>query len=211
MPFQIRQGRGDMISQMHEIQVLVDRRAEPGILILNQEGETVYKNRSAFQIVDSLPREALSDQSAERSAFSKMLLDLYAEFKHRINTAEEGAEASASPMNRLFSRREARYLLRSIPLRGNDRSRSTHLMVLIEPVSQRPPVDDPEPLARLTAREKKVVQLLFEGKTNKEAAVCMGISEYTVKEYIKQIMRKFNVSTRAAIVAKSLSGRIARF
>jgi DNA-binding CsgD family transcriptional regulator len=43
--------------------------------------------------------------------------------------------------------------------------------------------------------------------TNKEVANYLQIGEYTVKDPVKQIMRKFRVTTRTAVVAKYFSNR----
>lgn len=96
------------------------------------------------------------------------------------------------------------YLLRSIFLEAAEApSDRRYLMVLIEAL---PP---PEPTApgrsiSLSRQEQRVVLLLSKGKRNKTIALAMGLSDYTVKEYIKRIMRKLNVTTRSGIVAKSL-------
>ncbi len=53
----------------------------------------------------------------------------------------------------------------------------------------------------LTEREQAVVRFLFEGKTNKEVAASLNISEHTVKDHMKQIMKKLNVSNRVGVIA----------
>jgi len=48
----------------------------------------------------------------------------------------------------------------------------------------------------LTKREKEVLQLLTEGKSNKALAEVMGISEGTVKVHIKNILKKLGLRSR---------------
>ncbi len=48
----------------------------------------------------------------------------------------------------------------------------------------------------LTNREKKVYELLIKGLRNREIANLMGITENTVKNHLKKIYKKFNVSSR---------------
>ena len=48
----------------------------------------------------------------------------------------------------------------------------------------------------LTPREKEVLHLLTEGKTNKEIAQKLFISEKTVKSHLNRIFKKFNVTRR---------------
>jgi DNA-binding NarL/FixJ family response regulator len=47
----------------------------------------------------------------------------------------------------------------------------------------------------LTTREVEIVQLLAEGKSNKEAAAALGISTRTVESHRNHIMRKMNVTS----------------
>jgi two-component system response regulator NreC len=52
----------------------------------------------------------------------------------------------------------------------------------------------------LTAREKEVLQLLAEGKTNKEVAALLYISPYTVESHRTNLMQKLNLHNTAEIV-----------
>lgn len=58
---------------------------------------------------------------------------------------------------------------------------------------------------QLTKREKEVLKLLAEGKTNQEIAEMLFVSIYTVKKYVTAIMSKMNFSNRteAAIYAQT--------
>ncbi len=57
---------------------------------------------------------------------------------------------------------------------------------------------------KLTSREIEVLQLMAEGKTNKEIAFNLKLSVQTVKTHIKNIFRKLGVADRAQAVAKGL-------
>ena len=50
-----------------------------------------------------------------------------------------------------------------------------------------------DPLDLLTSREREVLQLIAEGKTNKEVAVLLNISVFTVDAHRGRIMEKLNV------------------
>ena len=52
----------------------------------------------------------------------------------------------------------------------------------------------------LTAREKEVLQLLAEGKSNKEVAVVLGVSPYTIESHRTNLMQKLNLHNTAEIV-----------
>ncbi|MCC8244078.1 response regulator transcription factor [Saccharothrix luteola] len=55
--------------------------------------------------------------------------------------------------------------------------------------------------ARLSAREREVLALVAEGKTNREAAARLYISEATVKTHLLHIYAKLEVTDRASAVA----------
>ena len=52
----------------------------------------------------------------------------------------------------------------------------------------------------LTIREREVLQLLAEGKTNKEVATLLDVSPYTVESHRTNLMQKLNVHNTAEIV-----------
>lgn len=53
---------------------------------------------------------------------------------------------------------------------------------------------------RLSVREEQIVRLLLRGKTNKEIANQLAISEKTVKHYMTLLMQKLNVRNRIEVV-----------
>ena len=56
-------------------------------------------------------------------------------------------------------------------------------------------------LAQLTAQEQKILQLVAEGKTNKEIASEVFLSDKTVKNYVSSILAKLNLQRRAQAAA----------
>jgi DNA-binding NarL/FixJ family response regulator len=60
----------------------------------------------------------------------------------------------------------------------------------------------------LTDREKEVLQLLAEGKSNKEAANILDLSLYTVETHRSRIMQKLNLHSTAEIVLYAVRKRI---
>jgi two-component system, NarL family, response regulator DevR len=63
--------------------------------------------------------------------------------------------------------------------------------------------------AQLTAQEQKILLLVAEGKTNKEIAAEVFLSDKTVKNYVSSILSKLNLQRRAqaaAFVAKHKPG-----
>jgi DNA-binding NarL/FixJ family response regulator len=67
-------------------------------------------------------------------------------------------------------------------------------------LSKRVEKDDSPSQFILTAREREVVQLLAEGKSNKEVADRLGISARTAEGHRSEIMRKLKLSSLAELV-----------
>ena len=56
-------------------------------------------------------------------------------------------------------------------------------------------------VSQLSKREIEVVRMICEGLTNREIGEKLYISEHTVKDHIKNIMRKMGVASRNELVA----------
>jgi DNA-binding NarL/FixJ family response regulator len=71
------------------------------------------------------------------------------------------------------------------------------------------PLEDPaapranaEAASLLTGREVQVAVLVAEGLVNKQIALRLGISEWTVATHLRRIFTKLGVDTRAAMVCR---------
>ena len=58
-----------------------------------------------------------------------------------------------------------------------------------------------EILDLLTSREKDIVKLVIDGKSNNEISDILFISEGTVKNYISKILKKLNLQRRTQLSA----------
>ncbi len=61
--------------------------------------------------------------------------------------------------------------------------------------------DQPDELAGLTTQERRILLLVAEGKTNKEIAAEIFLSDKTVKNYVSSILSKLNLERRAQAAA----------
>jgi two-component system, NarL family, response regulator NreC len=60
----------------------------------------------------------------------------------------------------------------------------------------------------LTDREKEILQLLAEGKSNKEVATTLDLSTYTVETHRTHIMQKLNLHSSAEIVLYAVRKKV---
>jgi len=75
-----------------------------------------------------------------------------------------------------------------IVMRANDRSRGQAVGIHL-------PLDPPRPRT-LTPRETEVFELICDGRSNKEIARSLFLSEVTVKVHVRNVLRKLGVRTR---------------
>jgi len=66
-----------------------------------------------------------------------------------------------------------------------------------------------DPIDLLTTREREVLQMIAEGKTNKEIATVLGLSVYTIEAHRGRLMEKLNLHSTGELVRFALrSGMI---
>ena len=66
-------------------------------------------------------------------------------------------------------------------------------------------------LSLLSAQESKVLALVAEGKTNKEIAAAMGLSDKTIKNYFSNILDKLQMTRRSQAAAYYVQHTNSRF
>jgi DNA-binding CsgD family transcriptional regulator len=94
--------------------------------------------------------------------------------------------------------------LRAFPLSTpGSEAPSNHIMVLMEPIVKKHQIDIEKARAifNLSKREAEVLNLIGLGFTNKKISESLYISEHTVKDHIKNIMKKLGAGSRGEVVA----------
>jgi len=76
----------------------------------------------------------------------------------------------------------------------------------------RNPHPDNDPLAQLTPQERRILDLIAEGRTNRQIGETMFLAEKTIKNYVSHLLAKLGMERRAeaAAYAARLSERRAR-
>jgi DNA-binding NarL/FixJ family response regulator len=67
--------------------------------------------------------------------------------------------------------------------------------------SQAASVTQDDPLAVLSDQERRILPLVAQGKTNREIAVELRLSESTVKTYVSYMLQKLHMARRAEMAA----------
>jgi DNA-binding NarL/FixJ family response regulator len=73
----------------------------------------------------------------------------------------------------------------------------------------RHPVEEPKELRSLTEQERRILEHIAEGMTNREIATKMFLAEKTVKNYVSSLLAKLGLErrTQAAVLAARLLGK----
>ena len=73
----------------------------------------------------------------------------------------------------------------------------------------RRPKPDDERLASLSPQERRILELLADGLTNRQIATEMYLAEKTIKNYVSNLLMKLGMSrrTEAAVYAARLADR----
>ena len=81
---------------------------------------------------------------------------------------------------------------------------------IVDPRVTEPVVGKLQRAEALTAQERRVLELVVQGKTNKQIAITLGLSDKTVKNYLSNAFQKLEISRRGeAAAALGTTGRIA--
>jgi len=77
----------------------------------------------------------------------------------------------------------------------------------MDPQQQKTIIGQTTMISPLTQREHEVLQQILSGKSNKEIATTLYITESTVKTHVRNIYSKYDVGTRAELISTLLKNQ----
>jgi len=183
---------------MSELSEIIGKRSTPGILIFDMRNRLLYSNGEALEMVPELQK---MPQRGKKPNIPREIFDLCNQLKANRETKGAG-QGIQFPGALLPTPIGSPYSMRAFFIGREERKEPTHIMVLIEKITERHAVDFDKVKRQfeLSRRELEVLRLLCQGLANREISERLFISEYTAKDHIKKIMRKLGVSTRSQII-----------
>ena len=185
---------------METLKEIIAKRSAPGVLILDLEDRLLYSNQEALGMLSVL-QENGGEQTVPKGVY-----DLCGQLKG-------GAQRPGAAFGILRHPKaagdttEMHYSIRALLLGDHgDGNSSSHIMVLMEKIIRNRQIDleTAREKFQLSKRETQVLGLICQGLANKEISGAIFISEFTVKDHIKSIMRKTGTASRNEIMATVL-------
>ncbi len=191
----VREGLRSLLRRREELAVVGEadsmasaieeaRKTKPDVVIMD------------VRLPDGSGVEACREIRAERPDTKVLMLTSYAD--------EEAVFASimAGAVGYLLKQTSTRTLIEAIEraMRGESLLDPAVTQRVLERVRSGKQ-DEDEELALLSERERKILDLIAEGKTNKEIAKEIFLSDKTVKNYVSSILSKLNLRRRSEAAA----------
>jgi DNA-binding CsgD family transcriptional regulator len=190
-----------------EHQVMADEHVSPGFLILSSSLKLLYRDHQSWKLCGLINR--IQQGKAANGVIPHAVLHVCAEVARLMSSAAQSTDLDSLQIKHLISDRRTEILVLAIGLPDAKDPARSEILVLLEEVSR--PLEallrSAKRRFQLTDREVGVIQHLLKGMTNKEIANEMHVTEQTVKEHIKNVMKKSKTLTRTAILL-AVSGMI---
>jgi DNA-binding NarL/FixJ family response regulator len=201
----VRQGLASLLDRREAFQVVAEagtvaealemaRKYEPNIVIMD------------VRLPDGSGIEACREIRAEFPATKVVILTSYPDEEAVLSAIIAGASGY------LLKQIRARDLVAALEAVGRGESLLDPAVTekVLERVRRIATGTFTDELAQLTQQEQKILLLVAEGKTNKEIAAEVFLSDKTVKNYVSSILSKLNLERRAQAAAFVAKHRIAR-
>lgn len=189
-----------------QIDAITEQRAGPGIIVLSSSMQLLHMNRQASELCRKINEAEHGKQNSKQAqgVLPSALTELSSEIIKALTVRTEAKDWEQFEVKRVAGNSEQPILLRGFGLPDRGGITNARLVITMEEIGRRQQFNTEQAKERfqLTNREHAVVEHLAKGWTNKEIANALNITEQTVKEHIKHIMRKTNSTTRTGILAQ---------
>ncbi|MCA9475848.1 MAG: hypothetical protein KC563_08610 [Nitrospira sp.] len=191
---------------MTRLEAIAQRRSVPGVLLFAGSGDLLFMNHEAEVISHQIQGE--SSESLSSPALPSEIRELCVSLQSILEGPETDpiqADRVEGPLElrRITGNVESPVLLRGFPLSSSGEKDEACMLILMEKLGRERRVvpGQVKDQYRLTDREVEIVRYISEGWTNKEIAKHLDISEHTVKEHVRHLLKKTKSTTRTGILA----------
>lgn len=180
---------------------VIRERALPGALVFDKSGRLLYISTEARKILTII--NSKNHISEEVNLIPDEIHSLYETAREKTPSLEPENHCPAGT----FFCNGQRYAIRAFDLFETNKDEVPEcVMIIIDKcaLGRSATFDYRRVKARfgLTDRELQVTEAITRGDTNQEISKALSISEHTVKDYVKKIIRKLDVKNRSSILCK---------
>jgi DNA-binding CsgD family transcriptional regulator len=182
-----------------------DMRSGPALFVFTASLQLLYMTSEARELSARLNSMGGGPRVAQ-GVIPVEVMTLCDEILKRLKSEKDLKECEQVQVRRVVGESVNRVLLRGFGFPGSRSLQDVRILILMEAIVSRHMTAPQHTKDRysLTAREQTVLVSLLKGLTNKEIASRMGITEYTAKDHIKNLMRKTHTTTRTGLLAQIL-------
>ena len=185
---------------MDDIEEIIKKRSAPGILLFDTADRLVFASKEALDLLAQIHKPKMKGKKGP--FIPSEIYNLYNGLKSSINTS--GADIAKTDCAIFHGDPILSYSARAFPVGLDGKGKKpSYIMIVVEKIGKKRSMDFKKAGTQyqFTKRELELVKFVCEGITNKEISQKLFISEHTVKDHIKNIMRKMNAASRNEIVA----------
>ena len=189
-------------SGLTRLEAIAERRSIPGVMLFAGTGDVLFMNAEA----EVLSRQIIGARfgAGAQEVLPTEILDLCVALRNLLEDGEKEDSEGQHELRRVTGDLHAPVLLRGFPLAPHSPNDDACMLILMEKIGRERRVvpDQAKDHFRLTDREVEIVKYISEGWTNKEIARHLDISEHTVKEHVRHLLKKTKSTTRTGILAQ---------
>ena len=195
-------GQSHVEESMTHFEKIAEKRSIPGVLSFNATGELLYMNAEA----ELLNQQILTTESENGNSrfLPSEVLDICLDLQKVLQSQVNPKDCEKVEFRRVIGDVNLPILLRGFLLPDVDGQQGARLLILMERIGRQNRIIPAQTKERfhLTHREQEIVKYIADGRTNKEIAKDLSISEHTVKEHIRHLLRKTKSTTRTGVLAQ---------
>lgn len=184
------------------VERIAEKRSVPGVLSFTDSMDLLYMNAEAEELGQHLIKARHGNGAI--GLVPSEITDLCQDLQKEMKVHPDPKEQEHIQLRKVINDVKFPILLRGFLIPSPSGEHAIRFLILMEKIGRRSQVVSHEARKRfhLTDREHEIVMHVADGRTNKEIAGILDISEHTVKEHIKHILRKTHTTTRTGILAQ---------
>ena len=183
---------------------IIERRAVPGVLSFDAKGTLLYMNAEADLLNQQILGGSISNGTSPKAVLPPEILDMCLDLQQEMALHSSPQDFEKIELRRVTGDLNFPVLLRGFLLPDLQGNGDASLLILMEKIGRQTRIIPTQTAERfrLTEREQEIVKYIADGRTNKEIAQSLSISEHTVKEHVRHLLKKTKTSTRTAVLAQ---------